>query len=197
VICDCCDRDSRWAHTSPDDVGWCTMCRTVQWRRDAPVRFYPNGRPEKGHACVNCDEPWGMGLHFVWHPECRCGVKGPMPTGEHELVEQKAQGRIARVRCRCGWTAAGRYHEEDGDEDADYIDDDFREELAMSEAVWAFEEHERREEDRRCLCGCHSAPACLPIHADRRERLPRPRRFTCEHSPAPQRSAAAAPGVAP
>jgi hypothetical protein len=49
MICDCCDRNSRWTHTSPDDFGWCSMCHTFQWRRDAPVRFYPEGgKPEKG-----------------------------------------------------------------------------------------------------------------------------------------------------
>jgi hypothetical protein len=166
MICDCCDRNSRWAHTSPDDVGWCSMCQTYQWRRDAPVRFYPEGgKPEKGHACVRCDEPWGMGLEFVWHRECRCGAKGPWPA--HEAVEV-IPGKIARMKCQCGWTAIGRY---EYDEDA---------EDAMREAKWVFEDHQQRQEERRCQCSCHGHPDCLEIHADRQDRLPR--RFTCEHS---------------
>ncbi len=157
------------------------MCQTFQWRRDAPVRFYlEGGKPEKGHGCVRCDEPWGMGLEFVWHPKCRCRVKGPLPT--HELVKE-TPGKIARIECRCGWTGTGRYKRYDDGEDEEYLDDDFRREIAMDHARSDFEDHKWRAEDRRCDCPCHRQPDCLPVHADRQDRQPWKRPFTCEHSP--------------
>jgi hypothetical protein len=142
------------------------------------VRFYPEGvKPEKGHACVRCDEPWGMGLEVVWHPECRCGVKGPWPA--HETVEA-IPGKIgARVKCRCDWTATGTYERDEDDEYEPSENSMAR--SAMWEAEWAFRDHQRHQEERRCKCFCHGWPDCMDVHADRQDRLPH--RFTCEHSP--------------
>jgi len=117
-----------------------------------------------------------MGLEVVWHPECRCGVKGPWPA--HETVEA-IPGKIARVKCRCDWTAAGTYERDEDDEYEPSEDSMAR--SAMWEAEWAFRDHQRHQEERRCKCFCHGWPDCMDVHADRQDRLPR--RFTCEHSP--------------
>jgi hypothetical protein len=118
-----------------------------------------------------------MGLEFVWHPECPCGVQGPWPV--HEAAEV-IPGRVARVKCRCSWTATGRYVRDEYDDDWE-PDEDFMASSALQVAKDALEEHEERKEERRCKCSCHMWPSCTGVHADRRDRLPR--RFTCEHSP--------------
>jgi hypothetical protein len=179
MICDCCDRESRWARTSPDQVGWCSNCRTYQWRRDARLHAYLyKSKSEKGHGCVRCEEPWGEGLAFVWHPKCACGHKGPPTT--HELMEV-TRGKFPRARCSCGWTGTGGgYSTERAEED---LDEAFAAELAWEDARWAFDMHQMREEERQfCECGCHRLPVCIKVHADRQQQLPPPRGFACEHS---------------
>jgi hypothetical protein len=76
-----------------------------------------------------------------------------------------------------------RYDDDDEEEEEEYLDDDFRREIAMDHARSDFEDHKWRAEDRSCDCPCHSQPDCLSVHADRQDRLPRKRPFTCEHSP--------------
>jgi hypothetical protein len=177
MICDCCDRDSPWARTSPDDVGWCGSCRTYQWRRDAQLHSYLEGssKAEGGHGCIRCDEPWGIVLRWVWHASCRCRIKGPLPNHPHRLVSL-TPGKVAHVACECGWTGIGTYDQYDDEED---LGDDFQKDRAADAARDAHDEHRYRESKRACHCLCHARPACLPIHAERRDQMPL-HRFACK-----------------
>jgi hypothetical protein len=176
MICDCCDWESRWAKTSPDQVGWCSACRTYQWRRDARLHAYVVGsKADKGHGCVRCEEPWGEGLSFVWHPKCRCGTTGP--PAAHALV-QLTPGRIGQARCSCGWTGTGSPYR-GADEDEGDLSEALLAERAGDAARWAFQEHELQLE--ACECRCHEVPLCIEAHADRQQQLPAPREFACEH----------------
>jgi hypothetical protein len=152
------------------------MCHTFQWRRDAPLYSYleGGGKAEGGHGCVHCKEPWGMGLTWVWHASCRCGVKGPLP--KHKLIAL-IPGKVARATCECGWTGIGKFEPRKGE---DHGDDDFQKDVAAAAARNAHFEHRDR---RTCHCECHLKATCLAIHADRRDQMLL-RRFTfvCEHS---------------
>jgi hypothetical protein len=176
MICDCCDWKSRRSRTSPDDVGWCSTCRTYQWRKHARLHVYlDGGKPEKGHGCVRCDAPWGADLGFVWHPRCDCGMDGHRPA--HKLV-QLVPGDPARVNCSCGWTGTGRIYVRTVHGEG--RGDSLWKKLSVERARSVFESH--RWLEHRCDCSCHRLPACMKIHADRRDQHAAPDQFACEHS---------------
>jgi len=83
---------------SPEPVGWCHQCGTIQLKREMPMESLPwTDGPEP--VCVIClDEPWGLG---VW------------PKGDHSSTCPTIQVAKARTEdwspilaeCDCGGNA--------------------------------------------------------------------------------------------